>query len=360
MIPYTQLILGTLMLAIVALLAWVFWTVPKWSRPGIYFAVTVPIPFLDSPEAREILHAYRWRITIHLAISVAMVLSAILDNAPAFLMAGILWLIGGPLVAFIQAHRRAMPYAVEGTTVREAVLEPRRPTAPGGWIAQSGPFATLIAVAVYLQLRWNEIPDRFPVHWGIDGRPNGWSSHTPMGVYAPILMGFVVIAVIIAAGYAVRHSARVNIASTIGSVAHDFAHRIGIFLLVVEYFLAIVFSLTGLLALMSGFGPMALLLVVMLLLAGLFIMIPWLNKGRTHPLDHGAAAAATTTIGDGTPDACWKLGMFYFNPDDAALFVEKRFGIGYTLNFAHPSAWVCMAMVLLMPVVILLLVLHQR
>ncbi len=360
MIPHSQLILGILMLAIVALLAWVFWMVPRWSRPGIYFAVTVPIPFLDSAEAREILHAYRWHVMIHLAVGLAMIVSATLADAPVLLVVGLFWLVGGQLGAFLQAHKRVLPNAVEGTTVREAILEPRRVSPPGGWIAQLGPFAILIAVALYLQLRWNDIPERFPVHWGIDGRANGWSSRTPMGVYAPILMGFVMSAVMAAMAYAIRHSARVNPASTIGSVAHDFAHRTAIFLLMVEYFLAIVFSLTGLLALANGFEPTALLMVVLLLLAGLFIMIPWLNKGDAPYPAHHPAIAAAPVIGDGTPDACWKFGMFYFNRDDAALFVEKRFGIGYTLNFAHPSAWLCMAMILLMPVVILLIALHQR
>ena len=32
-------------------------------------------------------------------------------------------------------------------------------------------------------------------------------------------------------------------------------------------------------------------------------------------------------------DACWKWGVFYFNPDDPSILVEKRSGLGYTLNF---------------------------
>jgi uncharacterized membrane protein len=46
-------------------------------------------------------------------------------------------------------------------------------------------------------------------------------------------------------------------------------------------------------------------------------------------------------------DQYWKLGSFYFNPEDPALFVEKRFGIGYTGNFARPLTWVLMALLLL-------------
>jgi len=39
-------------------------------------------------------------------------------------------------------------------------------------------------------------------------------------------------------------------------------------------------------------------------------------------------------------DHFWKLGMIYINHDDPALLVNKRFGIGRTLNFGNPIAWV--------------------
>lgn len=38
-------------------------------------------------------------------------------------------------------------------------------------------------------------------------------------------------------------------------------------------------------------------------------------------------------------DEHWKLGIFYFNPSDASVFLPERFGIGWTMNFARPAAW---------------------
>jgi len=32
----------------------------------------------------------------------------------------------------------------------------------------------------------------------------------------------------------------------------------------------------------------------------------------------------------------WKLGVFYYNPLDKRIFIPKRTGLGFTLNFAHP------------------------
>jgi len=45
-------------------------------------------------------------------------------------------------------------------------------------------------------------------------------------------------------------------------------------------------------------------------------------------------------VGYNTADLNWLGGLTYFKPDDPALFVEKRLGIGYDLNFWNPCAWI--------------------
>ena len=54
------------------------------------------------------------------------------------------------------------------------------------------------------------------------------------------------------------------------------------------------------------------------------------------------------------PDNPWR-GTFYTNPDDPALLVPKRFGIGYTLNFGNPWSWAVLALIFLMVAVPLIL-----
>lgn len=42
---------------------------------------------------------------------------------------------------------------------------------------------------------------------------------------------------------------------------------------------------------------------------------------------------------DSEDDQQWIAGVLYYNPDDAAVFVEKRFGIGTTMNMARWQSW---------------------
>jgi uncharacterized membrane protein len=54
-------------------------------------------------------------------------------------------------------------------------------------------------------------------------------------------------------------------------------------------------------------------------------------------------------------DEFWRWGIFYRNPDDSAIWVDKRTGIGWTLNFAHLESWIIIFMILAVPAVFLTL-----
>ena len=71
----------------------------------------------------------------------------------------------------------------------------------------------------------------------------------------------------------------------------------------------------------------------------------WLGQGGSRMSPGPQATDSPQPVGDRTEDRFWKLGAFYFNPDDPAVLVEKRFGLGYSVNFARPAAW----MIILIP-----------
>jgi uncharacterized membrane protein len=55
----------------------------------------------------------------------------------------------------------------------------------------------------------------------------------------------------------------------------------------------------------------------------------------------------------GTRAEGWRWrGLIYYAPEDPALFVPKRWGIGQTLNFARPGAWLFVAAVTLLPLLL--------
>jgi uncharacterized membrane protein len=122
-----------------------------------------------------------------------------------------------------------------------------------------------------------------------------------------------------------------------------------VLLLGAEYLLALVFAGVSLLPIFGGsIGAMTIAWIIIewvLVLASLVVLLR-LGQGGSR-----GAQPSSTAIGDRTADAQWRWGIFYVNRDDPALFVEKRFGIGYTLNFGNPRAWLVLALIAVAPIV---------
>lgn len=80
----------------------------------------------------------------------------------------------------------------------------------------------------------------------------------------------------------------------------------------------------------------AIITVVALIWVGIVIVFSALTGQAGGRL---AAQLRTTDEVAADDDEHWVLGAFYFNPQDPSLIVPKRFGIGWTINHAHPIAW---------------------
>ena len=84
MIQHFEWVLSSFMIALAALVTWAFWMLPQWTRPGIYFGVTVPAEFRKTPEAERLLRRYRLEAMIHAAIAFAMILASTLPRSSFF------------------------------------------------------------------------------------------------------------------------------------------------------------------------------------------------------------------------------------------------------------------------------------
>jgi uncharacterized membrane protein len=321
---------------------------PRLTRPDLFFAVTVKPTFRLSPEGSEILRQYT-RIVLIVALMGLLPLGFLESSPPLFLlglMGPIAVELAGCFGAFLVARRRTMPYHVEPTAEREAVITPRRVTLPGGLLAQAGPFLILAVICICLGMNWDRIPARIPIHWGAAGMPNGWAAKTPPSVFGTVAIGFLTCLLLAGLCLALTRGVRRIYSSGRAGVREEkFVRAISYFLLGMEYWLALLMGSLGLAALrpdprapLPAFWP---ILIGQTIIVGSIFVLAWRMGQGGWRLDKEkeALSADRPPVGDRTPDECWKLGVFYFNRDDAAVFVEKRFGVGWTLNFGNPRSW---------------------
>jgi uncharacterized membrane protein len=340
--------IGTFFVVLVAFVGGMFFWMPRLVRRELFFAVTVRAEFPESDEGQAILRRYGLRVVLVTLVSAAVVVWGAATARLATAMAASLVEIGGCFWAFLRARAAALPHAGEPTAVREARLAPRQIRVPGGWPAQIAPLAILAGAAIFLWTEWQRIPARFPVHWALDGQPNRWSERSLGGVFGPLLLGGVFIALLIFSAFAiVRWTRRVHATGSAAEAEVARERRFLLLLVFTEYILAGIVTWAALLPLRSmptrSPSPAPLMgLLTILLLVLLFLFVVYLPR-------QPAPAGGARPVGDRTGDRYWKGGVLYFNPKDPALLVEKRFGIGYTVNFGHWLTWLFLAVLVLIP-----------
>jgi uncharacterized membrane protein len=351
---------------VLAVLAAAAWLAPGFTRPGRFFSVTVQSWLRATPEGRRILWRYRLKVAAHSLIALGLLVlpsRAAGARIPWFAAAlvSLGWLLAGGFAAYRRARRQVLPHGVDPAAVQEADIQRRRVELPGGWTLQVGPFAALAGAAFYLRSRWAELPERFPIHWGFDGRPNGWANRNFAGVFGPLIIAGVVAASMALFASLLRRDRNTRGAEAPAAAERRFRRAVLWALLATEYLVVVVsiwVSLLPLAAAASGgmAGPPRIAPFVALILT--FVVTVTVILAR---IGHGARLAAArdgAQVGRRSPESCWKAGIFYVNPDDPAIFVEKRFGIGYTLNFGHPMSWLILGLSILAPLAVAIWVVH--
>jgi uncharacterized membrane protein len=327
----------TTMLGYIALVAVSAHLAPHLSRRDIFFGVTVSAGFHDRPLARTVSRRYAAEVWL-----LALVAATLVATSPMPVVSGgmLLAQTAGAAVAFVRARDAVRPHGTVPATIREAEIGPR-PGLPGGLAAQLGPFVILLASAIYVGLHWEDVPARFPTHWNLSGKPDAWTAKSVGGVFRGFGLGVVVCSMMWFTQYAVLHWTRLpRVTGTDGDRNRRVRQVNLIATLAGEYLVALLLSWTAVIAMFAGEGarprlPLAFRVApfALFLVGGLAVRVV-----RRVVVTDGPP------VGDTTPDSCWVLGRLYFNRADPTLFVEKRTGLGYTLNLGNPWAWLVMVL----------------
>lgn len=342
------------LLALWVLSAAVHWFLPRLTRPDIYFAVTVAEEFRNSTRGRFILRRYRLGLIGASALTLPLLGAIALTPALPLAPLAILLQLGAYFSVFYHARRLVLPHSLAPTTIREAQVGGRKRRIPGGWVAASGPFALLAACAGYLYTQWQQIPPRLVIHWNVQGQPDGWAVRSLDTVFLPLLVGAVILLSLTLLLYGMAHWLRpIYAGGSQGEHESRFRRTASIMLLVVEYWIALLFSWLMIRPLLPDWlqrPPVVIAMIPGLIAVAVTAVLMRLGQGGTRIASpESPESAATKPVGDRTEDRFWKLGVFYFNRNDPSVMVEKRFGLGYTVNFAHPVAWA----IILLPVLAL-------
>jgi uncharacterized membrane protein len=189
------------------------------------------------------------------------------------------------------------------------------------------PYLLLLPPAVAVLALADRFPERMPIHWGLNGEPNGFVARSTLSLLGPLI--FLALLLLFIDGV-------VGLGSRTGPPATTAA---------VQRLLEPIRWVVALCGFPAAFaslwGP-----TPVLVWAGVTVLVVIVQVARAPRLAPNAASD-------------WQGGLVYSNAADPRLIVPKRSGLGWTFNFAKPSAWILLAALLIGPLAAVFLVGQQ-
>jgi uncharacterized membrane protein len=332
---------------------------PWFTRPDLFFGVTIAPEFRRTPPARRLLRLYRAAVcTVTVAAVTTFLTTQNLltgsygQNLLRAAYAALFVYLAGTCLLLVVAHHHAGQYATARASSIEVDLTTPAEHIPGGPLSIWLPFGWLFGLGLWAGFNPHRLPQRLIVHWGTHG-PDRWVTTTPESVTALLaLTAFLCLILTAMAVGVLNWSRRISAAGPAAASERQFRRQFVVLLLSFEYLVALLpaFTLLGAPQLALRVWSVALIgtmlvFVVRLVLAG---------QGGTHV----ASPTGAAPVGDRTDDTNWLGGLIYVNRADRAVLVEKRMGLGWTFNLGNPWAWALLAGVVAIPLVIRMVLPH--
>ncbi|WP_338449704.1 DUF5808 domain-containing protein [Niallia oryzisoli] len=222
------------------------------------------------------------------------------------------------------------------------------------WYVFFLPMIITIGVLIYTISKYPVLPDQIPTHWGINGKPDAFTVKTPFSAIQMLIILLVMQVMMIAINLSTKRSGiKVSTTNTQATRARQLTLR--------KYSSWLTFITSVLLTMLFSFFQLSTIhedlagdavtfalpmVFLFLVLAGTIIFAVKVGTAGNN----SAGAQPAEGVGDYDEDEYWKGGLFYFNKNDPSIFVEKRFGVGWTLNFANPIGY----LIIIVPLIVIL------
>lgn len=326
---------------------------PWFSRKNVLFGVVFGSSEIRRhTEARKIISRFIL-LSIALAAALAAVFLLTVNTRPVteagiaqMFVASVFILVLIESIPYILANRsmkKLKESIADENLVRDRITvelgaeQEKKPVHAAWFLLLFVPVAITIAIAAYY---YPQLPDRIPVHFDLNGDADGWNTKSAGLFMGPVTGQIILAAILFAVGIFSRNAAA-SVKGSPGAAPKYYAFRrflsywIVVFGVVIESsFIIAELTCAGVVLNLQAFtvAMFAAVIVFTAVLLGAFFRL----ARRPEP---------TGTVYD--DDSKWVLGMFYFNPSDPSIFVEKRNGIGQTLNFGRPAGWIVIAGIIL-------------
>lgn len=357
----------SIMIGIFLILGFVNGLTPYYSRRGTPFGITVPSShqqdsFIQMRKKRFFIQ----NVLLSILLSIPIVFFSNFEDQTAQDMWSGVYVIGAMLVFFVLTfvlylkNRKAIQlWKKEEQIIVETKKE--RIVVDTNYHRDLNAVSTrtivivqlvivLISVAV-IGFFYDRIPNQFPIHWNSQNIPDRSVEKSPLSVMMMPTMQLLMIPVLAFSHYAFIKSKQkllANYPQITSYQSKKFRRAWSINFLVTSIATQLLLTSTNFFSLFfaedMAFGWMGLLIGIFILgIVGYSSFLTWKYGQGGEKLVFSEIDEPVEEVTEVDEEKYWKLGVFYYNPEDPSIFVEKRFGIGSTINLARWQSWACIA-----------------
>lgn len=355
----------SIMIGIFLILGFVNGLTPYYSRRGTPFGITVPSShqqdsFIQMRKKRFFIQ----NVLLSILLSIPIVFFSNFENQTAQDMWSGVYVIGAMLVFFVltfvlylQNRKAIQLWKKEEQIIVETKKE--RIVVDTNYHRDLNAVSTrtivivqlvivLISVAV-IGFFYDWIPNQFPIHWNSQNIPDRSVEKSPLSVMMMPAMQLLMIPVLAFSHYAFIKSKQkllANYPQITSYQSKKFRRAWSINFLVTSIATQLLLTSTNFFSLFfaedMAFGWMGLLIGLFIFgIVGYSSFLTWKYGQGGEKLVFSEIDEPVDEVTEVDEEKYWKLGMFYYNSEDPAIFVEKRFGIGSTINLARWQSWAC-------------------
>jgi uncharacterized membrane protein len=330
--------------------------IPYWTRRTESFGVSIPEGVYKTEELRGMRKKYVL-LTAMLSIAVTIIFLvsgssfAADEQKASILFSGVV--LGYVILSFLiylVFHRKMKllkqnnkwSAAKSQLVVIDTAFREKKLTYSNLWFVLS---FLIVLVTVFITFQnYQSMPDQIPTKYNFDGEVTNWVDKSYRSVLVmPIMQVYLTLLFIFINTMIAKAKQQVSAENPEESMYKNvvFRRRWSAYIIITGTAVVLLFAFIQL-STIYPIDTQLMAIIPLILTIGLVSgsIILSITTGQ------GGSRVKTTTTGvngavlDRDDDRYWKLGMFYFNPNDPSLFLEKRFGVGWTINLAQPIGWV--------------------
>ncbi len=328
---------------------------PFLTRKTQSFGIAIPEEVHSYPEIKKLRNNYRSKMLVTGGIISMAVLTAIIlkpsDEIFMLIPASMLVILGMMYLYYMSGHKKMKElkarenWAVGKTqlVVIDTAFRNKKMMASPLWFMLYG--ALIFATAIMGIALYDKIPARIAMHWNIEGKVDRWADKSyKVIMWAPAVQVFITFVMMYSYWMIGKAKQLVNPSDPEKSSEQNrvFRYRWSVFMIITGLALLVMFGVIQFFSFGFVKNVWPLFGIVMIIPIGILIGSITLSiktgQGGSRLSFKGSKPGASqeNNAVNRDEDKYWKAGLIYYNPNDPSIFVEKRFGIGWTVNFGRP------------------------